>query len=320
MKITMRKLKLFYVSNLNFMNKEIYRLAIPNILSNITIPLLSSVDIFLVSRHSLVSMGAVGLGATIFNFIYWNFGFLRMGTTGLTAQSFGAGDEQKVVGHLLRSLLIGFLISLILLMFGPWIKSAALSFMRMDVEQLPLVEQYFDIRLLAAPATLGLYSTIGWLFGRQNALYPLIITIFANLLNIGVGYFFVEYFSLGIEGVAWATVLAQYFGFLLSLFFVKKSLSGFDFNFQNFFKVDEFKKLFKINRDLFFRTLILTCTTTYFTMTCSGFGIEYLAISIAFLQIVSWVSFVIDGYAYALESLVGKSVGENDQSKFFFSY
>jgi len=299
------------------MNKEIYRLALPSILSNITIPLLSSVDIFLVSQDSLVAMGAVGLGATIFNFIYWNFGFLRMGTTGLTAQSYGAKDKPEVDQHLLRSVMMGVVISLGILIFSPLIKELAFSLMKLNQQQIPLVEVYFDIRIMAAPATLGLYCTLGWLFGVQNAMYPLIITVATNLINIFFGYIFVKYYSLGIEGVAWATVIAQYVGFLLSLIFVRRLFDLRRDSLNKIFLFSKVLKVFKLNRDLFFRTFFLTLTMSYFTMLSSGLGVEALAVNVVFLQVVSWLSFLIDGYAYALESLVGRFVGEKSHKEFF---
>jgi MATE family multidrug resistance protein len=197
-------------------NKEILRLAIPNIISNISIPLLSTVDTMLMGRLSELHLGAVGIGAMIFNFIYWNFGFLRMGTTGITAQAFGEKDDSEIMQTLSRALLVALILAIFI--FSMQIPFGNMSFYLMNIssEQYHLVEEYFYIRIWAAPATLGLFVMMGWFFGMQNAIFPLIITVFVNLVNILLSYFFVKILSWDVAGVAWGTVIAQYAGIVLS--------------------------------------------------------------------------------------------------------
>ena len=153
------------------MNKEILRLAIPNIISNISIPLLSTVDTMLMGRLSELHIGAVGVGAMIFNFIYWNFGFLRMGTTGITAQAFGKKDDSAIMQTLSRALLVALILAVVIFLLQ--IPFGELSFYLMNIspEQYHLVEEYFYIRIWAAPATLGLFAMMGWFFGMQNAIF-----------------------------------------------------------------------------------------------------------------------------------------------------
>ena len=196
------------------MNKEILRLAIPNIISNISIPLLSTVDTMLMGRLSELHIGAVGVGAMIFNLVYWNFGFLRMGTTGITAQAFGKKDEDAIFQTLSRALLVAMILAIVIVLLH--VPFGWLSFYLMNISeaQQPLVEQYYYIRVWAAPATLGLFAMMGWFFGMQNAIFPLIITVFVNAVNIILSYIFVKIYGWDVAGVAWGTVIAQYAGIL----------------------------------------------------------------------------------------------------------
>ena len=165
-------------------NKELLRLAIPNILSNISVPLLSSVDTALMGHESIKHLGAVGIGAMIFNFLYWNFGFLRMGTTGFTAQAFGAKDRTEGISTLFRAAFLALLISFLLVLFSGVLGGLAMDLMYVQTEQIDLVFRYFSIRILAAPASLLLFVFFGWYFGMQNSIFPLIITITLNIVNI----------------------------------------------------------------------------------------------------------------------------------------
>ena len=153
------------------MNKEILRLAIPNIISNISVPLLSTVDTALMGRMSEIHVGAVGLGSMVFNFVYWNFGFLRMGTTGLTAQAFGRLDKSQIIHTIARALAIAIVLSLLVVSLQVPLCKASLYLMSVSEPQSVLLQEYFYIRIWAAPATIGLYALFGWYFGMQNAIY-----------------------------------------------------------------------------------------------------------------------------------------------------
>ena len=199
------------------MNKQILRLAIPNILSNLSVPLLSVVDTALVGHlDGLHFLGAVALGSMIFNFIYWGFGFLRMGTTGLTAQAYGNDDQPKANTTLYRALLIAIISALALLLLASPI--AMLSFYLIDgsAEVETYAKSYFFIRIWAAPATLLLFVVHGWFLGMQNARFPLYLSLTVNSLNIVFSVFFVQVLGWNADGVAMGTVCAQYFGLLMA--------------------------------------------------------------------------------------------------------
>lgn len=299
------------------MNREILRLAIPNIISNISVPLLSSVDTALMGRMSELHIGAVGIGSMLFNFIYWNFGFLRMGTTGLTAQAHGQQSDAQVAHTLGRALLVVFGVAGLLLVLQYPLGQAGFFLMNAEGQQAELVAAYFYIRIWAAPATLGLYAFMGWFFGQQNAIYPLVLTIVINAANILLSVFFVEYRGLGVAGVAYGTLIAQYIGLLLALGLAWYRYGGLLEHFR-LRAISEWAKLLsflRINADIFIRTLCLTGVFGFFYAQSSGKGELVLAVNTILLQYLNWMSYGVDGFAYASESLVGKYKGANDQER-----
>ena len=297
------------------MNREILRLAIPNIISNISIPLLSTVDTALMGRLSELHIGAVGVGAMIFNFIYWNFGFLRMGTTGMTAQAYGKQDNQAAMNVFGRAMLVSMILAFSVMALQ--IPLGKLSFYLMNVSenQMGLVEDYFYIRIWAAPATLALYGFMGWFFGMQNAIFPLILTVVINVVNIVLSFFFVHYLNMDVDGVAWGTVLAQYTGLLLAiiLFFYKYRAFYHFLSREAVLKWNELKKFLSINADIFIRTFFLTFVFGFFYSQSSANGEMILAVNVILLQFLNWMSYGVDGFAYASESLVGKYAGAKDE-------
>ncbi|MEM1323379.1 MAG: MATE family efflux transporter [Bacteroidota bacterium] len=299
------------------MNKEILRLAIPNIISNISVPLLSTVDTALMGRLSAAHVGAVGLGVMVFNLVYWNFGFLRMGTTGITAQAFGSRDDAASILTLGRALLVALLLAALVLLLQ--VPLGQLSFYLMHVlpEQYGLISEYYYIRIWAAPATLGLYAFMGWFFGMQNAIYPLLLTIFINVVNIAFSFLFIVYYGMDVDGVAWGTVIAQYAGFLLAfiLFALRYRPLLQRLQRRALLELKAFKQFLLINRDIFIRTVCLTFVFAFFYRQSSGGGETILAVNIILQQFISWMSYGVDGFAYASESLVGKYKGAADQPK-----
>lgn len=299
------------------MHKKILDLAIPNIISNITIPLLGIVDLAIVGRMGdEMYIGGIALGGMIFNFIYWGFGFLRMGTSGFTAQACGAKDNRESILILSRALLVALLggIALILLQ----IPIGQLSFFLIDggenVEA--LASEYFYIRIFAAPATISLYALTGWFLGMQNARYPMIIAIVVNLLNVGFNFLFVFGLGMKTEGVAYGTLWAQYSGFLLGIFLlIKKYRHLFPlWNYQLMIRWKALKIFFLVNRDIFIRTLCLIFVFTYFTSKSAGTNDVVLAVNTLLLQFFFIFSYLIDGFAYAAEALVGKYIGERNKA------
>ena len=296
-------------------NKQIVRLAIPNIISNFSIPLLGAVDTALMGRlESEHYLGAVGIGGVIFSFIYWGFGFLRMATTGLTAQAFGANNRAECGYLLLRGVFIGVTGSLLLFSFQ-W-HFAAISFSLLDAS--PEVEQlartYFHIRIYAAPATLCLHAFHGVFLGLQNAHYPMLLTILVNLLNIVLNLVFVKLFGMKVAGVALATVIAQYFGLFLAsvLFFRRYQNLLTKWDIREVLALSELKRFLSISGDIFIRTLCLVFSHAFFTAKSAALSDTVLAINTILLQFINLMSFAIDGFAFAAESLVGKYKGARD--------
>ena len=290
------------------------RLAIPNIISNISVPLLSTVDTALMGRLSELHLGAVGVGAMIFNFVYWNFGFLRMGTTGITAQAFGKKDEHEIMQTISRAILVALVLASLVFMLQKQIGELSFYLMNISAAQYGLVEEYFYIRIWAAPATLALFVFMGWFFGMQNAIYPLILTITINAVNIVFSFLFVKKYNMGVAGVAWGTVIAQYVGLLLAIFLFRKKYNSHlkYFSQKATLEFQALSKFLTINRDIFIRTFCLTFAFGFFYSQSSNGGEIILAVNVILLQFLNWMSYGVDGFAYASESLVGKYKGASD--------
>lgn len=300
------------------MNKTILKLAIPNIISNLSVPLLGAVDTALVGHlDEVYYLGAIALGGMIFNFIFWGFGFLRMGTTGITAQAFGEENKPGSVMTLARALCVAGVFSFLILLLQVWI--ADLSFWL--VEATPEVERYtriyFDIRIYAAPATLGLYAINGWFLGMQNARYPMIVTIVLNTLNIGLDVFFVYSMNMHVDGVAWGTLIARYVGLALAvILLIAKYRDWLRAYVQDrLLELESLKKFFSVNRDIFIRTLCLIFTFSFFTAKSAEFGNIILAANTILLQLWMMVSYGIDGFSFAAESLIGRYTGSQEKDK-----
>lgn len=276
-------------------------------------PLLSAVDTALMGHVSTLHLGAIGLSTMIFNFLYWNFGFLRMGTTGMVAQAYGAQDEELMRQLLHKSLLLAGAISGLLVILGPWLLQASVVMLDISDLQVPLVERYYNIMIIGAPAILGSFCLMGWLFGMQNAMVPLLVTVIINVFNAGLSYYFVVHQDLGIAGVAYGTLVSQYLGFVLLIGLIIKR---YRFTIKTFSLSDtEWKAFAKINGDLFVRTIALTIAFGFFYRQSSGSGSLILAANVVLLQFLSWMSYGIDGFAYAAESLVGRFKGAGDSER-----
>ena len=297
------------------MNRKILRLAVPNIISNLSVPLLSSVDIFLMghldnTRH----IDAIAVAGVLFNVIYWSFSFLRMGTTGMVAQAYGKNDHKEIMLLLSQALLVAMAGGAMVLLLQKPIEWLGFWMMAAPTETDELARQYYRIRVWAAPATIGIYALSGWFFGMQNARYPMYITIWVNLVNIGLNMLFVYRFGMASDGVAYATLIAQYAGFVLALFFWLKSYVNFwaHFNRQLLLQVQAFARFFSVNRDIFIRTLCLLFAFSFFTAKSTTAGGHILTANTILLQYVFIMSYAVDGFAYAAESLTGRFKGAKD--------
>ena len=305
------------MSNPKDINKQIYRLALPNIISNFSIPLLGAVDTALMGRlESEHYLGAVGIGGIIFSFIYWGFGFLRMATTGLTAQAFGEKDLPECGCLLLRAVCIGITASLLLLICQ-W-QFADLSFLLMDTsrEVEHLARLYFHIRIYAAPATLCLHAFHGVFLGLQNARYPMLLTLVVNLVNIILNLVFVRLFDMKVAGVALATVIAQYVGLFLAVLLFSRYYRGIlrAWRFREVLALSKLRRFLNISGDIFIRTCCLVFSHAVFTAKSAALSDTVLAINTILLQFINLMSYAIDGLAFAAESLIGKYKGAQDMS------
>lgn len=297
------------------MNKKILQLAIPNVISNITIPLLGLVDLAITGHlDSKDYMGAIALGSMIFNIIYWTFGFLRMGTSGMTAQSLGARNLNEVLAILVRSVIVALGAALILLVLQIPIERIAFYFIKGSESVEHLGRSYFYIRIWAAPATIAMYALTGWLIGMQNTKTPMIIAITINVLNIGFNLLFVKVFHLNADGVAWGTLLAQYGGFVLTVFLIWRHYRKIFKYYRraNIFSLGELKKFFSVNKNILIRTLSLLAVFTFFTSKSASTDTVILDANSILLQFLFIFSFLTDGFAYAAEALAGKIYGAKD--------
>ena len=300
------------------MNKRILGLALPNIITNITVPLLGMVDMAIVGHLSGDHIGAIAIGTQLFNLIYWNFGFLRMGTSGFTAQAFGAERWDESIKILIRACTIALSIALLLIALQ-WPRSLAVPYIfESSNHVLKLALTYFFVRIWAAPATLGLYAIKGWFIGMQDSKTPMWIAIFLNCVNIAASLLFVIVLHWDIAGVALGTVLANYSGLALGLFFLRKRLHGLKVTKEVRVTKDivrdalhwhEMRRFFKVNGDIFLRTLCLSGVFTFITAASSHISDQILAVDALLLQFFTLFSYIMDGFAYAGESLVGRHIG-----------
>lgn len=300
------------------MNKQILHIALPSIISNITVPLLALVDTTIVGHLGSASyIAAIALGGMIFNMIYWLFNFLRMGTGGLTAQAYGANQHQATSYILLRSLTIAGGIALTLLLLQRPIFQVTFHFVTATAEVRSLASIYFNILIWGAPAMLALYSFTGWFLGMQNARIPMCIAITQNVVNIAVSTLLVFGCNLKIEGVALGTLISQYTALLLAVIFC---LTKFDvklhFELKAILDINTLKRFFQVNRDIFLRTLCLIAVTTYFTSAGSTQGELTLAANTLLMQFFIIFSYFMDGFAYAGEALGGRYFGAHDRLNF----
>ena len=298
------------------MNKSILRLAIPNIISNLSVPLLGVVDTALVGHlDHIYYLGALAVGSVIFNFIFWGFGFLRMGTTGLTAQEYGKRNRREMMMILARVQFIAMSIGLAILLLQNPILSLSLLLIESSNEVAAYTKVYFDIRILTAPAVLALYGINGWFLGMQNAKYPMIITIVLNLMNILLNVMFIYGFGMHVDGVAYGTLISTYLalGLAIVLLFNKYRKYLSHFVKSEILNKLELKKYFSVNRDIFIRTLCLIFTFSFFTAVSAKQGDLILAANTILLQLWFIASYGIDGFAYAAESLVGKFKGSGNR-------
>ncbi len=304
------------------MYNKILSLSIPNIISNITIPLVGMVDLVVVGMlQSDVMLSGIAIGTAIFNMLYYALAFLRMGTSGVTAQAYGRKDFSQMSIVLMRGTALAFLLSLLILIFSPLIESASLWFMDASSQVEAAASSYFRIRIWAAPATLSLYVYQGWFIGMQNARTPMWVALIINVINIVLSYVFAITLSLGLDGVAYGTLIAQWAGVLVALFAViryygkvfKRGKIG-KHSIAEIIDREKLKAFFTLNSNILIRTLCLVMVFTYFTKASSSQGDTLLAANTILMQLFTLFSYFMDGFAYAGEALSGKYYGAGSQT------
>ncbi len=296
------------------MNKQILRLAIPSILANITIPLVGLVDTAIVGHISDAhAIGGIAIGTMLFDLLYWNFGFLRVGTSGMTAQAFGRGDKEQCARLLTQSVSVA-LIGAAAIWLLQWLfVTAALAIVPCSEQVALFARQYFFIRVWAAPATLSLMALKGWFIGMQDTVSPMITDMVVNVVNMLVSYVLAVYTPMGALGVALGTVVAQFTGLSLAIILLlckyRDVFRGLSI-WQLARDMQGMRSLITLNANLFVRSLCFMVVYVGFTSLSSMYGDTDLAVCSILMKLFMLVSYFVDGFAYAGEALVGKYIGE----------
>ncbi len=300
-------------------HRRIWRLAAPAILSNLTVPLLAAVDTAVAGHLAAPAyLGGVALGGLVFSFVFWSFGFLRMGTTGLTAQAAGAGDAQALRLILWRGLIVALVLGLGLMVLQQPILGITRRLVAASDDVHEVAGLYITIRIWAAPAALGNYVILGWLLGRQAARLALLLQLVINGTNAILAITFVFALGWGVAGIAAATACADGIGLILGLVVVRGRLGSFATlpRFAELFDRQALRRLIAVNRDIFLRTLCLLAAFAYFTARGARAGDTVLAANAVLLNFQSFMAYGLDGFAQAAEALVGAAIGAADRGDY----
>ena len=297
------------------LNKEILRLSIPAIISNITVPILGLSDTT-ISGHlgSELYIGAIAVGTMMFNVVFWLFGFLRMGTTGLTAQAYGARDNDECRKLLVRACALGLIIGVVILLLHIPIRWLLLLLISPEGQVADYAADYFNICIWGAPALLFNMAVMGWFLGVQNTVVPMIISVSVNIVNIILSLCFVFLFDMGFEGVAYGTMISNWVGVGIAILYV---LKFYEWRFPRICRTDilqlsDMGRFFKINTDIMFRSACIMSVSLTVTSIGAQLGALTLAANAIIMQFFILFSYFMDGFAFAAEALSGKFVGARD--------
>lgn len=300
---------------MNKRDKQILKIALPAIVTNITVPLLGLVDTAIVGHMGNATyIGAIAVGSMVFNLVYWVFGFLRMGTSGLTAQARGRRDLQEMRSLLVRSQTVAMTIALLILLLQVPLRDVMLWLIGPTDDVRPLAVTYYHIVVWGAPAMLGLYGLSGWFIGMQNTRLPMVISISQNVVNIVASLALVYGLGMKVEGVALGTVVAQYAGLLMAMAMLVRYYRRYIT--IRLCSLKEFIPFLRVNSDIFLRTLCLVAVNLYFTSAGARQGATILAVNALLLQLYLLFSYIMDGFAYAGEALCGRFWGARDNKAF----
>ncbi|MDA0279591.1 MAG: MATE family multidrug resistance protein [Pseudohongiellaceae bacterium] len=295
----------------------------PIILANAAVPLLGLVDTAVIGNVGTVTdLGAIAFGALIFSFVYWSFGFLRMGTTGSVAQALGAADQTEIRAVLGRALILAVTLGLMLIVMQWGIRLVALALLDGSAAVEEVTAQYFNIRIWGAPATLATFALMGVLIGLGNSRQLLLVQLFLNGLNISLDIYFAGVLDWGVEGIALGTIIAEWSTVIFAVWLIMRELNsrrepGSEFwPRSRLLDTAALKKMLAANRDIMIRTLLLVFSFGFFINQSAQFGDVVLAANHILLQLISFAAFFLDGYAFVVESLVGSSVGAKRRDSF----
>ena len=295
------------------MNREILRIAIPNIISNITVPIMGIVGTMIAGHlgDSVSTIGALAIGVSIFNFIYWNCSFIRMGTSGITAQAYGAADQRTTTLMLARATVVSLVVGVAIVVLQRPLGEVALRLMNGG----EMVADYFYARVWAVPAGVLLFGLNGWLTGMQNAIIPMVVAIVVNVIHIVCSLWFAFPLGMGIVGIAYASVVAQWTGVAITALIMwwhyGKQLVRISWN--EIWDMKAMREFFSINRDIIVRTLCIVSTYTFFTAASARMDDPtILAVNTILLELFTLFSYMSDGFAFAAEALTGRFIGERN--------
>lgn len=304
------------IARTDFSHRAVWNIAAPMIISSVTVPLLGMVDTGVMGHlEDPVFLGAVAAGATIFNVLFMGLNFLRMGTTGITAQAFGAADTAAVREALTQTLLTALTLATVIIVAQPVIRETAVALLAPSDRVADLTREYFAIRVWSAPASLCNFVLIGWLIGMQNARGPLAIMLTVNVVNIILDLVLVVGLGMRVDGVALATLVAEYCGVLTGALFARAELRNHPANGARprLFDMRRYRRLFEVNASLFLRTMALMFVFAFITAQGARMGDLILATNALLMNFQFFLAYALDGIAYAAEALVGKAVGRHDR-------
>ena len=292
-------------------HRRVLKIAIPILLANVTIPILGAVDTAVVGQiPDAAPIAAVGVGAVIISAIYWVFGFLRMGTTGLTSQAAGRGEAGEVAALLTRALMIGVAGGLFFVLIQPLLIWGAFRLSPASAEVEGLAETYMRIRIFSAPAAIAMYGITGWLIAQERTREVLWIQLLMNGVNVGLDLVFVLSFGWGVAGVAWATFIAEWSGLVLGLWMCREAFAHSAWrDWARVFDRIKLKRMAVVNSDILIRSLLLQGIFVSFLLLGGRFGDVTLAANQVLLQFLHITGYALDGFAFAAEALVGQAFG-----------
>ncbi len=300
------------------LNKQILRLAGPSILANITVPLVGIVDLAIAGHlGSAACIGGIAIGSMLFDLLYWNMGFLRVGTGGVTAQAYGRKDYRGIMNSFSQGIVTALGVALVIWLIQWAFVDIAFLFVKCSPEVESFAKLYFFIRVWAAPATLSLMVFKGWFIGMQNTILPMTTDIVVNVMNVAASYFFAIHLGMGIKGVAVGTVVAQYTGLLLAIVLMLANFSKlFKYiNLRDSIKWKKIKGFFAMNGNLLVRSFCMLIVYIGFTAIAAFYGDDELAVSSVMMKMLLLYSYFVDGFAYAGEALSGRFIGEKDGTR-----